>query len=59
MIPDEIPGSVVPTEILDPRNLWADKDAYDRKAKELAGLFKKNAGKFEMPDEVRSAGPAG
>lgn len=32
----------VPTEILEPRNTWKDKDAYDKKAKELASMFEKN-----------------
>lgn len=31
----------VPSDILIPRNTWKDKDAYDRKAKELHDLFKK------------------
>jgi len=31
----------VPSEILDPRNTWKDKDAYDKKAKELQNLFDK------------------
>ncbi len=57
MIPDEIPGQEVPPEILDPKNLWADKDTYDAKAKELAKLFAENAKKFDMPQDVRDAGP--
>lgn len=36
----------VPSEILMPRNTWADKDAYDKKAAELFGLFQKNYEKF-------------
>ncbi len=31
----------VPSEILTPRNTWKDKDAYDKKAKELKDLFDK------------------
>ncbi|HGY91619.1 MAG TPA: phosphoenolpyruvate carboxykinase (ATP) [Planctomycetes bacterium] len=32
----------VPDEILNPRNTWSDKDAYDAKAAELLAMFQKN-----------------
>lgn len=32
----------VPTEILDPRNTWEDKDAYDAQATKLRDMFRKN-----------------
>jgi len=54
-IPVSCPG--VPSEILNPRNAWADKDAYDRQAAELAARFEANFAKFEAPEEVRAAGP--
>ncbi|WP_432222778.1 phosphoenolpyruvate carboxykinase (ATP) [Flavobacterium sp. TMP13] len=37
----------VPSEILNPRNTWEDKDLYDSKAVELAQKFKANFAKFE------------
>ena len=36
-VPKSCPG--VPPEILDPRNTWEDKNAYDQKARELAAAF--------------------
>jgi len=36
-MPIECPG--VPTEVLDPRNTWFDKSAYDAQAKKLAAQF--------------------
>jgi len=56
MVPETCPG--VPAEMLLPRNTWADKEAYDRAARELAGRFEKNFQKFRGVDrEVREAGP--
>lgn len=44
----EVPASVpnVPTEILDPRNTWADKEAYDKTAASLAEKFVSNFKKY-------------
>lgn len=36
----------VPDEILNPRGLWSNKEAYDVKAKELKGLFEENYKKY-------------
>ncbi len=55
-IPTECPA--VPAEILNPRNTWTDKTAYERKARELVALFEKNFEQFAqaVPAEVRAAG---
>jgi phosphoenolpyruvate carboxykinase (ATP) len=49
----------VPEDVLNPRNTWKDKNAYDVKAKELAGKFKKNFEQFvsSASAEVQNAGP--
>jgi phosphoenolpyruvate carboxykinase (ATP) len=49
----------VPTEMLQPRNTWADKAAYDEKARKVAQLFKDNFKKYESQAsaEVRGGGP--
>jgi len=49
----------VPAEMLSPRNTWADKAAYDDKAKKVASLFRENFKKYEAQAsaEVRGAGP--
>lgn len=55
-IPTECPN--VPSEILDPKNTWIDKDSYDLSAKKLAQMFVENFNKFnDVPQEIRNAGP--
>ncbi|MGZ8552601.1 MAG: phosphoenolpyruvate carboxykinase (ATP), partial [Chitinophagaceae bacterium] len=56
-IPKECPH--VPADILNPRNTWTDKSAYDGKAKYLAGLFIKNFEKYKggVTAEVLAAAP--
>ena len=55
-VPTECPG--VPSEILDPRNTWVDKDTYDLSAKKLSQMFVDNFRRFEdISDEIRLAGP--
>jgi phosphoenolpyruvate carboxykinase (ATP) len=43
-IPTACPN--VPADILNPRNTWSDKEAYDGKANQLALEFNKNFEKF-------------
>jgi phosphoenolpyruvate carboxykinase (ATP) len=55
-VPTECPN--VPSEVLEPRNTWVDKDAYDLSAKKLAQMFVDNFKKFEnVSEEIRLAGP--
>jgi len=55
-IPMECPDT--PSEILDPKNTWADTDSYHLSAKKLAHMFIDNFEKFkDVSDEVRQAGP--
>ena len=54
-IPKSCPG--VPSQLLSPRNAWADKAAYDRAAADLCARFAKNFENFDAPEEVLAAGP--
>jgi len=56
-IPERVPG--VPSEVLMPRSTWSDKAAYDQKAAMLAGKFRENDATYDLPAEVRAAGPTG
>lgn len=49
----------VPSEILNPRNTWANKEEYDAKAKELAIKFKENFRKYESQasEDIKNAAP--
>ena len=57
-VPEACPGISNP-QILDPRNTWRDSAAYDKKARELVGLFHENFKQFAsgVSPEIRSAGP--
>ena len=49
----------VPAEVLTPRNTWADKEAYDAKARDLARRFNENFRKYEagVSEAVRAFAP--
>jgi phosphoenolpyruvate carboxykinase (ATP) len=56
-VPSFIEG--IPSEILNPRNTWADKSNYDETAKKLVNMFNENFKAFEKEttEEIANAGP--
>jgi phosphoenolpyruvate carboxykinase (ATP) len=56
-MPLSCPG--VPAELLDPRNTWDDKGAYDQKANHLARLFNENFETYAsgVNEEIKAAAP--
>jgi phosphoenolpyruvate carboxykinase (ATP) len=56
-VPTSCPG--VPSPLLDPRNTWADKEAYDKAAENLAKQFITNFEKYAsgVTPEVLAAAP--
>ena len=58
----EVPQSCpnVDATVLNPRDTWADKAAYDAAAQDLANRFVKNFSKYDnMPQSIIDAGPRG
>ena len=55
--PNECPN--VPNDVLNPKNTWKDKAAYDKKANELASKFVNNFKQFEVNanEEIMAASP--
>jgi phosphoenolpyruvate carboxykinase (ATP) len=47
----------VPPYILNSRNAWPDKAAYDKAAEDLRNRFARNFENFDAPREVKAAGP--
>src|SRR5213078_3863419 len=56
-VPVEVPA--VDSHLLDPRSTWADPEAYDRKARELARMFRDNFERYadDASAETAAAGP--
>ena len=56
--PQSVPN--VPPEVLNARDTWSDKNAYDIQARKLAGMFRENFKKCTgASEEIRAAGPKG
>jgi phosphoenolpyruvate carboxykinase (ATP) len=55
MMPKAVPG--IPSEVLNPRETWADKAAYDRQAQHLVSLFERNFETFAgaVGEDVKAA----
>ncbi|GGA42106.1 phosphoenolpyruvate carboxykinase [Pelagibacterium lentulum] len=55
-VPISVPG--VDSTLLNPRDTWVDKEAYDRQSAKLVSLFEDNFGKFAAADaQIAEAGP--
>lgn len=57
-VPVAVPG--VDSTILNPRDTWADKDAYDAQARKLVGMFISNFAQYEadVDADIRDAAPS-
>jgi len=57
LVPESCPG--VPSEVLDPKTTWEDRDAYDIKAQELAKAFVANFENYadKANEEILNAAP--
>ena len=56
----EVPLSIqgVDGNLLNPRETWEDKGAYDAAASDLIKLFQNNFERFDVSEEIISAGPS-
>ncbi len=57
LIPESCPD--IPSEVLNPKNTWQDKEDYDKQAKKLANMFIENFKDYEdaASEEIKNAGP--
>jgi phosphoenolpyruvate carboxykinase (ATP) len=57
MVPQSCPD--VPNEVLNPKNTWSDKKAYDEQAKKLANMFVENFKEYSdgTSEAIKNAGP--
>ena len=56
----EVPKSIqgVDSNLLNPRDTWENKNDYDAAAENLIELFQKNFERFDVSEEIVSAGPS-
>ncbi|MCZ6637961.1 MAG: phosphoenolpyruvate carboxykinase (ATP), partial [Alphaproteobacteria bacterium] len=55
LVPESCPN--VPKDVLNPKNTWSDKSAYDKTAQDVARMFEENFKEFEpqVDDSVKKA----
>ena len=56
-VPVAVPG-VESSLLRAARSTWADPEAYDAKARELADMFRENFAKFTADDNIVAGGPS-
>jgi len=47
----------VPPNVLNARSKWPDESAYDKAAADLCARFANNFEQFEVPEQIKAAGP--
>ena len=55
LVPENCP--IVPKDVLNPKNTWSDKSAYDKTAQDVARMFEEKFQEFEpqVEDSVKKA----